>query len=121
MKLVHILQKENVSFTQDDVIFMVNAYYPDIRKIINFAQQSAIETTDEAGVPSLKIKISKENAVETDLLNKLTDLLKNPQQPVCLTNSKSQQNWIHRLWKPLFITFLTRSMIMPKGRSVNYI
>lgn len=81
LKLVHILQKENVSFTQEDVIFIVNTYYPDIRKIINFAQQSSIETIDEEGKTSLKIKISKENAVETDLLNRLVGLLKTPQQP----------------------------------------
>jgi DNA polymerase III delta prime subunit len=81
LKLVNILQTENVSFTQEDVIFMVNTYYPDIRKIINFAQQSSTEVVDSTGNVSLKIKISKENAVETDLLNKLVDLLKTPSQP----------------------------------------
>lgn len=81
IKLVEILQTENVSFTQEDIVFIVNTYYPDIRKVINFAQQSTIETKDEAGNTILKIKIVKENAVETDLLNKLIDLLKTPQKP----------------------------------------
>jgi len=80
LRLVEILQIEKVSFTQEDVIFIVNTYYPDIRKVINFAQQSSIETTDDEGNVSLKIKISKENAVETDMLNRLTDLLKTPQK-----------------------------------------
>jgi len=81
IRLVEILQNEGVSFTQDDIVFIVNTYYPDIRKIINFAQQSSIEVTDSSGKTSLQIKISKENAVESDMLNKLVDLLKNPQKP----------------------------------------
>ncbi len=77
LRLVEILQSENVSFTQEDVIFIVNKYYPDIRKVINFAQQSAIEDGDD----KLKIKISEENAVETDSMNRLIDVLKNPKSP----------------------------------------
>jgi len=81
IRLVNILQKENVQFTQEDVVFIVNTYYPDIRKVINFAQQSALDDVDEEGKPCLRIKIAKENAVETDLLNRLTELLKTPNQP----------------------------------------
>jgi len=76
LRLVEILQTEKVSFTQEDIIFIINSFYPDIRKVINFAQQSTIEEAD--GV--LKIKISKENAVEVDLLKKLVELLKNPDE-----------------------------------------
>lgn len=72
LRLVHILQSEKVNFTTEDVGFCVNTYYPDIRKVINFAQQSNVNGT---------LKISKENAVETDMLNKLVDLLKNPSKP----------------------------------------
>ena len=72
INLVNILKEENVSFTQEDVVFCVNTYYPDIRKVINFAQQS-----NHSGV----LKISKEAAIEVDLLNKLVDLLKNPSKP----------------------------------------
>jgi len=78
LKLVKILQTENVKFTQEDVIFIVNTYYPDIRKVINYAQQSTVEIVDAEGNTTLEIKISKENAVETDLLNNLVELLKNP-------------------------------------------
>ncbi len=74
LRLVEILQTEKVSFTQEDIIFIINSFYPDIRKVINFAQQSTIEDSDG----SLKIKISKENVVEVDLLKKLVELLKNP-------------------------------------------
>ena len=81
LRLVEILQKENVSFTQDDIVFIINTYYPDVRKVINFAQQSTIETTDESGNTVLQIKIAKENVVETDMLNKLVELLKTPTKP----------------------------------------
>ncbi len=72
LKLVDILKAEKINFTSEDIGFCVNTYYPDIRKVINFAQQSNLHGT---------LKISKENAVDTDLLNKLVDLLKNPSQP----------------------------------------
>jgi replication factor C small subunit len=78
LRLVEILQNEKVSFTQEDIVFIVNTYYPDIRKVINFAQQSTVEIKDESGNISLKIRISKENAVEVDMLNKLVSLLKTP-------------------------------------------
>lgn len=72
LKLVSILQAEKVNFTTEDVGFCVNTYYPDIRKVINFAQQSNVNGT---------LKISKENAIDTDMLNKLVDLFKNPSKP----------------------------------------
>ena len=78
LRLVEILQNEKVSFTQEDIIFIVNTYYPDIRKVINFAQQSTIESKDETGNTFFKISISKENAIEIDMLNKLVELLKTP-------------------------------------------
>lgn len=74
MRLVHILTNERVEFTQEDVVWVVNTYYPDIRKVINFAQQSTLDKEDGGK----KIVITKENAVETDLLIKLTELLKSP-------------------------------------------
>ena len=68
LNLVHILKSENVEFTQEDIVFCVTTYYPDIRKVINFAQQSNING---------KLKISKENAVVSDVLIHLVELLKN--------------------------------------------
>jgi DNA polymerase III delta prime subunit len=73
VRLVEILRNENVQFTQEDVVFIVNNYYPDIRKVINFAQQSTIESDSEK-----QLKIAKENVLETDLLARLVELLKTP-------------------------------------------
>jgi DNA polymerase III delta prime subunit len=72
LKLLSILQAEKVNFTQEDIVFCVNTYYPDIRKVINFAQQSNYNGT---------LKIVKENAFDIDVLGKLVDLLKNPAKP----------------------------------------
>lgn len=69
IRLAEILREENVTFTTEDIAFVVSTYYPDIRKVINFAQQSNIDG---------KIKISKQNAVEADMLNRLVELLKTP-------------------------------------------
>jgi replication factor C small subunit len=80
-KLAFILNKENVVFTKEDLKFIVETYYPDIRKIINFAQQSNID-----GV----IKIVKENAVDTDFYNKIIEILKTPPSPETAVNDVRQ-------------------------------
>jgi DNA polymerase III delta prime subunit len=67
--LAKILTAENIKFQPQEVVFIVNSYFPDMRKIINFAQQSNIR-----GV----LKIAKENAIESDYKMKLIDLLKTP-------------------------------------------
>jgi DNA polymerase III delta prime subunit len=72
VRLVYILQTEKIAFTQEDIVFIINTYYPDIRKVINFAQQSNLNGT---------LKIYKENAVDVDFLQKLISLLKTPSKP----------------------------------------
>lgn len=69
--LANILKAEGVQFQPQDVVFIVNSYFPDMRKIINFTQQSNVR-----GV----LKIAKENAVDSDYKMKLIDLLKTPQK-----------------------------------------
>ena len=71
-KLANILDAENVTYTVDDIKFIVNTYYPDIRQVINFAQKSNLRGT---------IKISRENAVEVDFLNSLIRFLNTPTKP----------------------------------------
>lgn len=67
--LVKILTAEKVTFDPKDVAFIVQSYFPDMRKIINFAQQSSVN-----GV----LKIAKANAAEMDYKTKLVELLKAP-------------------------------------------
>jgi DNA polymerase III delta prime subunit len=74
VRLATIHKAENVQFTTEAITFIVTTYYPDIRKVINFAQQSAIEQPDG----TRKLRISRENAIEVDAMLKLVELLQAP-------------------------------------------
>ena len=67
--LVHILDKEKIKYEKKDVAFIIQSYFPDLRKIINFTQQSSI--TGE-------LKIAKASTADQDYRNKLVELLKTP-------------------------------------------
>lgn len=69
MKLVEVLTKENIQFTQEDIVFMINSFHPDMRKVINFAQQSNV-----GGV----LKISKQSVIGNDFTDKIVEILKSP-------------------------------------------
>lgn len=69
--IASILENEGVKYTAEDVGFIVNSYHPDVRKIINFAQQN---------VSGGKLAIAVENYVETDYKEKLLSLLKSPKK-----------------------------------------
>ena len=65
--LKNILDKETVQYTPEDLGYIVNTYYPDIRKILNYSQQSVITG---------KVKISELNSTNVDVKNKIVELLK---------------------------------------------
>jgi len=69
VKLAEILTIENVQFTQEDIVFIINSFHPDMRKVLNFAQQSTVN-----GV----IKISKQSIVNNDFIEKIVEILKSP-------------------------------------------
>jgi replication factor C small subunit len=62
-----ILDKESIKYTAEDLAYIVNTYYPDMRKVINFAQQSVVES---------QLIINRHNIVETDTKLKVLELLK---------------------------------------------
>lgn len=65
--LKNILQTENIKHTFDDIGYIVNTYYPDIRKVLNFAQQSIVDDT---------IKIAELSSAATNAKDKIIDVLK---------------------------------------------
>lgn len=69
--LVKILDKEKVKYDKKDIVFIVASYYPDMRKMINFMQQSSL-----AG----ELKIAKANTADQDFREKLVELLKQPKK-----------------------------------------
>lgn len=67
--LVRILDTEKITYKPADVAFIVASYFPDMRKIINFAQQSSVNG---------ELKIAKANTADQDFKTKLVELLKTP-------------------------------------------
>ena len=65
--LVKILDSEKITYQKEDVAFIVKSYYPDMRKMINFMQQSSLTKT---------LKIAKANTADQDFREKLVELLK---------------------------------------------
>lgn len=65
--LTNILNKENCKYKPEDIGYIVNTYYPDVRKIINYSQQSVLDG---------QIKINELNSTNVDLKNKIVELLK---------------------------------------------
>jgi hypothetical protein len=69
------LDKESIKYELADLKTSVDSFYPDIRKIVNFIQQSSTNGT---------LKLIKNQSANFELKTKLVELLKNSK-----TNSKS--------------------------------
>ena len=63
----NILDKESISFELPDLKTVLEDFYPDVRKIINFIQQNST---------SGKLKIVKTQSASFDLKNKVIELIK---------------------------------------------
>jgi replication factor C small subunit len=70
-----ILDNESVTYTMPDIASVTKALYPDIRKIVNFLQQSSTSDT---------LKLVDTQSANIDLKNKLIISLKN-----CKNNPKA--------------------------------
>jgi DNA polymerase III delta prime subunit len=64
----HILKKENVEFTMPDLKIILDAYFPDIRKILGECQSATHNG---------KLAIDAQQMVENDVKLKIIDILKN--------------------------------------------
>jgi replication factor C small subunit len=71
----NILDKEGIGFELTDLKTVLDDFYPDVRKIINFIQQNST---------SGKLKIVKTQSASFDLKNKIIELIKSSK-----TNSKA--------------------------------
>lgn len=65
--LKNVLHAENVNHTMEDLGYIVNTYYPDIRKVLNFAQQSVLNG---------EIKIEELNSSSYNAKTQLIEILK---------------------------------------------
>ena len=64
--LTTILKSENIIYSNENLVTIINTYYPDIRKIIQFCQQSSLTGT---------LVINKEMLIDGDIKNKIVDML----------------------------------------------
>jgi replication factor C small subunit len=62
-----ILKQENVQFKPEDLVVLVNAYYPDIRSILNNCQRQVIN-----GV----LQMDRQSIIENNYMLKLLEILK---------------------------------------------
>ena len=65
-RLITILSKEGIKYNAEDVVFIVNSYYPDIRKMINTMQMQ---------VSDGELKIDKKSITDYDHKLKIINLL----------------------------------------------
>lgn len=65
--LVKILKNEGKVFKMEDLAFLVNSYYPDVRKILNAAQQNCIGT---------ELSIDRHSVIESDGKTKMLEIIK---------------------------------------------
>jgi len=69
--LAKILNNENVKFEPNDLAFLINAYYPDIRKMINNLQMQSND-----GI----LKINQKSIIESDYKLKILEILKDKEK-----------------------------------------
>jgi DNA polymerase III delta prime subunit len=67
MQISKILKSEEVEFEVKDLVPIIDAAYPDIRKVINTCQLNSIKG---------KLKVDVQNLLENDYKNKIIDILK---------------------------------------------
>lgn len=66
IRVDNILKNEKVVYNQADLVTIINAGYPDIRRILNSCQRQVVN-----GV----LKIDKQSIIESNYMDKITDML----------------------------------------------
>ena len=92
-QMVNILKQENCTFELDDIALIVNAGYPDIRRVINSAQRQVVDS-------KLKIDVSSviQNDYKIQLLDKLSSGAKfNDIRQLIADNSISDYSELYKL------------------------
>ena len=67
-QMVNILKEENCTFELDDIALIVNAGYPDIRRVINSAQRQVVDG---------KLKIDTSSVIQNNYKLQLLEMLSN--------------------------------------------
>ena len=92
-QMVNILNQESVSYELDDIALIVNAGYPDIRRVINSAQRQIVDG---------KLKIDTSSVIQNNYKLQLLEMLSNGSKlndirQLIADNSISDYSEIYRL------------------------
>ena len=92
-QMVNILKQENCTFELDDIALIVNAGYPDIRRVINSAQRQVVDG---------KLKIDTSSVIQNNYKLQLVEHLSNGSKlndirQLIADNSISDYSEIYRL------------------------
>ena len=92
-QMVNILKEENCTFELDDIALIVNAGYPDIRRVINSAQRQIVDG---------KLKIDTSSVIQNNYKLQLLEMLSNGSKlndirQLIADNSISDYSEIYRL------------------------
>ena len=92
-QMVNILKEENCTFELDDIALIVNAGYPDIRRVINSAQRQIVDN---------KLKIDTSSVIQNNYKLQLLEMLSsnaklNDIRQLIADNSISDYSEIYRL------------------------
>jgi len=63
-----ILDNENVTYKNEDIAFIINSCYPDIRRVLNSAQRQSVDGN---------LELDKTSIIQNDYKMKVLDILKN--------------------------------------------
>ena len=110
----NILDKENIKYSMPDIASVTKDFYPDVRKIVNFLQQSSTSGT---------LKLVANQSKNVDLKNKIIVALKN-----CKNNPKAF-NEIRQLvndsgikmFEELYTELYDRAEEFAPGKEINVI
>ncbi len=62
-----ILDNENISYNDKDIVYIINSCYPDIRRVINSAQRQSVDGN---------LKLDKTSIIQNDYKMKVLEILK---------------------------------------------
>lgn len=68
-RLVSVLNTKGVTYDVKDIVAIINASYPDIRRAINAAQASVVNG---------RLQLDKASAIQANYMTEILDMLKNP-------------------------------------------
>lgn len=110
----NILDKENIKYSMPDIASVTKDFYPDVRKIVNFLQQSSTSGT---------LKLVANQSKNVDLKNKIIVALKN-----CKTNPKAFNDIRQlvndsgiKMFEELYTELYDRAEEFAPGKEINVI